>query len=52
MHSAFPESRTEPNEIVNPEFRTCPRCAEDIRFAAKSFDIANLCWILKFWDWG
>ena len=35
MLDSFPEHRTEPSKISNPEFKTCPMCAEDIKFAAK-----------------
>ena len=35
MSDSFPELRTEPSKILNPELKTCPMCAEDIKFAAK-----------------
>ena len=35
MLDAFQESRPEPSRVLNPEFKTCPMCAEDIKFAAK-----------------
>jgi len=35
MSDFFQESWTEPINIASPEFKTCPMCAEDIKFAAK-----------------
>ena len=35
MLDAFQESKSAPPKGSNPEFKTCPMCAEDIKFAAK-----------------
>ena len=35
MWELFQESRVRPGEVTNPEFKTCPMCAEEIKFAAK-----------------
>ena len=35
MLDAFEESKTAPSKSSNPEFKACPMCAEDIKFAAK-----------------
>lgn len=35
MLDAFQESGPEPSRVSNPEFKSCPMCAEDIKFAAK-----------------
>lgn len=35
MLEAFQESKIESKSISHPEFKTCPMCAEEIKFAAK-----------------
>ena len=35
MWEVFNESKVEAGNVSNPEFKTCPMCAEDIKFAAK-----------------
>ena len=35
MLDAFQESKPSPSKDSNPQFKTCPMCAEDIKFAAK-----------------
>ena len=35
MWGVFNESRVETGNASNPEFKTCPMCAEEIKFAAK-----------------
>ena len=35
MLDAFQESKPTPSKGSNPEFKTCPMCAEEIKFAAK-----------------
>jgi hypothetical protein len=35
MLDAFQESKSAPSKGSNPEFKTCPMCAEEIKFAAK-----------------
>jgi predicted amidophosphoribosyltransferase len=35
MWDAFQESKGEPGEVSHPEFKTCPMCAEEIKFAAR-----------------
>ena len=35
MWEVFQESGVEAGKVSNPEFKTCPMCAEDIKFKAK-----------------